>query len=277
MRTKNFERMTIRTIAFAVLFFSSLALAGCASGGRPEGDAVRILVYNTHAGTDAKHVRNLDRVAQIVKDANADIVLLQEVDSATRRSGGVDQVARLRELTGYYGVFGRAIDYNGGKYGIAILSRWPITSDTLIHLPVAEHDSTYEARGALVTKISRPGGVLRVVDTHLEAYKSSYRLEQARTLASIAGAQRDSGVTIMGGDFNSEPGSGVISIFEQAGWKDGFVQCGTGSGLSFPADVPAKRIDYLLFSGSTRCVSAKVLETQASDHRPVLFVVVPGR
>jgi endonuclease/exonuclease/phosphatase family metal-dependent hydrolase len=200
-------------------------------------------------------------------------VLLQEVDSATRRSGGIDQVARLRTLTGYHGVFGRAIDYDGGKYGIAILSRWPILSDTLIHLPVAEHDSSYEARGALVAKISTPGGTLRVINTHLEAYRNSYRLEQARSLAAIASTQRDSGATILGGDFNSEPASGVIAIFEQSGWRDGFVQCGTGSGLSFPANVPVKRIDYLLFSGTTTCTSAKVLETEASDHRPVLFIL----
>lgn len=256
----------------AVLF-----IAGCATGGSPPTAPVRVLVYNTHAGTDAKHGSNLDRVARIVKDANADVVLLQEVDSATRRSGGVDQVARLRALTGYYGVFGRAIDYDGGGYGIAILSRWPIASHTLVHLPVAEHDSSYEARGALITNIPTPFGAIRVINTHLEAYRNSYRLEQARTLAVIAAAQRDSGTTIIGGDFNSEPGSGVIAIFDQSGWQDGFVKCGQGSGLSFPADVPVKRIDYLLFSGTTKCATAKVIQTEASDHRPVLFEIVPGR
>jgi endonuclease/exonuclease/phosphatase family metal-dependent hydrolase len=264
-------------LILAARFCGLLMAAACASGGRPGVEPVRVLVYNTHAGTDAKHVGSLDRIARIVKDAKADVVLLQEVDSATKRSGGVDQVARLTALTRYHGVFGRAIDYDGGKYGIAILSRWPIVSDTLIHLPVAEHDANYEARGGLVVKISSPAGTLRVIDTHLEAYKNSYRLEQARTLVSIANAQRDSGATIVGGDFNSEPGSGVISIFEQSGWRDGFAQCGTGSGLSFPADVPVKRIDYLLVSGGTKCVSAKVLDTQASDHRPVLFEVIPGR
>ena len=269
--------MANTTLSQAVRLVLAVTIAGCASGGHPASAPVRLLVYNTHAGTDAKRVSNLDRIGQIVKDANADIVLLQEVDSATKRSGGVDQVARLRAITGYYGVFGRAIDYDGGKYGIAILSRWPISSDTLIHLPVAEHDSTYEARGALVTKIARPGGMLRVIDTHLEAYKNSYRLEQAHALAAIAGAQRDSGTTIIGGDFNSEPGSGVIAIFQQSGWKDGFMQCGEGSGLSFPANVPVKRIDYLLFTEKTKCASAKVLETEASDHRPVLFEIIPGR
>ncbi len=264
-------------LARTILLCSAVLVGGCATGGHPATAPVRVLVYNTHAGTDAKRVSNLDRVAQIVKDANADIVLLQEVDSATRRSGGVDQVARLRAITGYYGVFGRAIDYDGGKYGIAILSRWRISSDTLLYLPVAEHDSSYEARGALVTKVLRPEGTLRVIDTHLEAYRNSYRLEQAQTLAAIANTQRDSGTTIIGGDFNSEPGSGAIALFEKSGWQDGFAQCGEGSGLSFPADVPVKRIDYLLFSGTTKCVSAKVLQTEASDHRPVLFEIIPGR
>jgi len=247
--------------------------AACASGGHPTTEAISVLVYNTHAGTDAKRVTNLERVAQIIKNEKADIVLLQEVDSATRRSGGVDQVARLRALTGYHGVFGRAIDYDGGGYGIAILSRWPIVSDTLFHLPVAQHDAKYEERGALVAVISTPGGALRVIDTHLEAYSNSYRLEQARALAAIAAAQRDRGTTILGGDFNSEPGSGVISIFADSGWRDAFVQCGAGSGLSFPADVPVKRIDYLLLSGATTCASAKVIDTDASDHRPVFFVL----
>jgi endonuclease/exonuclease/phosphatase family metal-dependent hydrolase len=235
-----------------------------------------VLVYNTHAGTDARRVSNLGRVAEIIRNSNADIVLLQEVDSATRRSGGIDQTAQLRALTGYHGVFGRAIDYDGGKYGIAILSRFPIDSHTLIHLPVAEHDARYEERGALVANISTPHGALRVINTHLEAYDSSYRLEQARTLARIAGAQRDSGTTILGGDFNSEPGSGVISMFEKSGWSDAFARCGRGPGLSFPADVPKKRIDYLLLSGTTKCVKARVIETEASDHRPVLFLLASG-
>lgn len=247
------------------------------------GDApLRVLVYNIHAGKDAKGVDNLARVAEIIRDSRANIVLLQEVDKGTERSGKVDQVAELTRLTGYSGAFGKTLDYQGGDYGIAILSRWPISNDTLIHLPVEppQHRSgvSYEPRGALRVSIDAPGGTLRVLNTHIDASREdTYRLQEARTLLSIAGALRDSGYTVLvGGDLNSEPQSAVIALFAPAGWNDGFRACGKGSGLSYPADVPVKRIDYLMMAGGTHCTSATVLNTEASDHRPVLFEVVPA-
>lgn len=49
------------------------------------------------------------------------------------------------------------------------------------------------------------------------------------------------------------------------------------SNLSYPADKPVKRIDYLLLPSDWKCVSARVIETEASDHRPVLFVIWRAR
>ncbi|MEO8578014.1 MAG: endonuclease/exonuclease/phosphatase family protein, partial [Gemmatimonadales bacterium] len=259
----------------------SLFAFGCA-GYHGDKTALRVLVYNIHAGKDAKGVDNLVRVARIVRDTKADIVLLQEVDKGTTRSGNVDQVAELKRLTGYNGVFGKTLDYQGGDYGIAILSRWAITNDTLIHLPVEppqfRSNVSYEPRGALRVVIQSPLGLLRVVNTHIDASREdTYRLQEAKTLIAIGGALRDStGTTFIGGDFNSEPESAVVALFAPAGWKDGFRECGKGSGLSYPDDVPVKRIDYLMMTGATRCSFAEVLNTNASDHLPVLFRVVPS-
>jgi endonuclease/exonuclease/phosphatase (EEP) superfamily protein YafD len=55
--------------------------------------------------------------------------------------------------------------------------------------------------------------------------------------------------------------------------RDAWAECGSGAGLSYPADKPIKRIDYLLVPSGWRCVSGTVIETDASDHRPVLFVL----
>ena len=260
----------------------ALAAAGCAQH-KTANAPIRVLVYNIHAGKDAKGVDNLARVAEIVRDSRADVVLLQEVDKGTERSGKVDQVAELQRLTGYFGAFGKTLDYQGGDYGIAILSRWPITADTLIHLPVEppQHRSgvSYEPRGALRVAVQRPGGALRVINTHIDASREdTYRLQEANTLLSLAGSIRDSSyTTLVGGDLNSEPESAVIALFQPAGWRDAFRLCGKGTGLSYPADVPVKRIDYLMMTGATRCTSAEVLNTEASDHRPVLFHVVLGK
>ena len=268
----------------AVAVLLTLILTGCASpSGSPA--TIRVLVYNIHAGKDAKGVDNLARVAAIVSDTRADIVLLQEVDIGTARSGQVDQMAQLRRLTGYFGAFGKTLDYQGGDYGIAVLSRWPITADTLIHLPVEppQHRSgvSYEPRGALLVRIDAPGRPLRVINTHVDASREDfYRLQEAKTLLSISmGLQDGTGdhggaETVMGGDLNSEPESAVIALFGPAGWRDSFRECGKGDGLSYPANVPVKRIDYLMITGATRCMAASVLNTEASDHRPVLFEIV---
>jgi endonuclease/exonuclease/phosphatase family metal-dependent hydrolase len=242
---------------------------------------VRVLVYNIHAGKDAARVDNLERVAEIIRSSQAEIVMLQEVDKKTRRSGGVDQLSRLRDLTGMHGVFGKAIEYDGGEYGIAVMSRWPIVSSVFALLPGKIDQPIgrggYEARGALIARINTPGQSIRVVNTHLDASRSdSNRLVQGNELIALANVQRKSGFTIVGGDLNSEPDSPLAHLFEQNGWRDMFVACGQENGFSFPADKPVKRIDYLFAGPRTACKSAKVLDTQASDHRPVLFEVVPS-
>ncbi len=267
----------VRIVAGAIV----LTVAGCAPV-RGTSAPIRVLVYNIHAGKDAKGVDNLERVAAIVRASKADVVLLQEVDKGTTRSGKVDQPAELKRLTGFYVSFGKTLDYQGGDYGIAILSRWPILSDTLILLPVTPPQDRSgvmnEPRGALRVRIDAPGGELGVINTHIDAGREDlYRLQEVRTLLTVAGPWRDStGTLIVGGDLNSEPQSAVQAMFPLAGWRDSFKECGRGTGLSFPADVPVKRIDYLMITGDTQCTTASVLDTEASDHRPVLFEIIRG-
>ncbi len=255
-------------------------VAGCRPANPVAARPLRVLVYNIHAGKDAGGVDNLARVAAIVNESDADVALLQEVDRGTRRSGGVDQPAVLARATGRQVAFGRTLDYDGGQYGIAILSRWPIRTDTLIHLPISPPQQraggSYEPRGALVAAIEAPGGMLHVVNTHLDASGTDqYRSQEIRTIVRIADslrALRPAGRLLIGGDFNSTPESAVQQVVRDAKLRDAWTTCGSGDGLSFPANVPRKRIDYLLLDGGS-CASARVLETQASDHRPVFIEV----
>lgn len=268
-------------ITFSVAALVTL-VAGCVPAASGHRNSVRVLVYNIHAGKDEARIDNLDRVAEIIRRSRADIVLLQEVDNGTRRSGGVNQLGRLRLLTGYQGVFGKAIEYDGGEYGIGILSRWNISSSRFSILPVELTDSparrNYEERGALVARISAPSGTIRVVDTHLDATRGdSLRVIQTRTLLTVANAERDSGFTIVGGDLNSEPAGPVVRMLQSAGWVDLFVRCSSGERFTFPAAEPIRRIDFLFGGKDARCVTSSVLKSQASDHRPVLFEVSRSR
>jgi endonuclease/exonuclease/phosphatase family metal-dependent hydrolase len=237
---------------------------------------IRVLVYNIHAGKDAAGVDNLERVADLVRETRADVVLLQEVDRGTRRSGQVDQPGELARRTGFSVAFGKTLDYDGGEYGIAVLTRWPIAQQTLMRLPVEppqqRSGGSYEPRGAQRVVVRAPGGDLTVVNTHLDASREDhYRQQEIRTVIAIA---RDAAPpAVVGGDFNSTPESEVQAAVRAGGLHDVWPECGRGDGFTYPAAAPTKRIDYLYVTRPATCAAAAVLESTASDHRPLLVTV----
>lgn len=270
----------------------------------PDTAQLRVLVYNVHAGRDPGGRPNLDRLARVIREARADVVLLQEVDRGTRRSGGTDQLRELERRTGLRGVFGRTLRYQGGGYGVALLSRWPVERRRLVRLPVrpeqARAGESHEPRGALVARIAAPGRPLFVVNTHLDASEDDFfRRQEAATLLVRAAALRGSvpgdrsADVLLGGDFNEEPGGFVIREVREEGWRDAWRACRSGPqrgdpgkrgdradlgkpgnrGHTYPSDRPRKRIDYLFLSASLACHSAAVLPTAASDHRPLLVLL----
>ena len=113
------------------LFFSALGyclLPGCKS---PDITPVvlRVMTYNIHHAEGLDGKVDLERIANVIRQSNADIVALQEVDKNTRRTGGIDMPADLARLTGMNVAFGANLDnFQGGQYGTAILSRFPFES-----------------------------------------------------------------------------------------------------------------------------------------------------
>jgi endonuclease/exonuclease/phosphatase family metal-dependent hydrolase len=254
-------------------------LAGCSAvrGGRSA--PIRVMVYNIHAGKDAGGIDNLDRVATLIRDAGADVVLLQEVDRHTRRSGNVDQVAELTRRTGLHAAFGKSLAFQGGDYGIAILSRWPIDSSRTVPLPIdppqLRSGVSYEPRVALRAWVAAPGGTLHVINTHMDASGDDrYRHQEIVTV--LAQGDTSAVATMIGGDLNSTPESVVQQSVRDRNWQDVWTSCGDGSpGFTYPADSGTKRIDYLYLRAPLRCVNARVLPSQASDHRAILVELRP--
>ncbi len=253
------------------LVLLSLFLTACGSAPPPT-DSFRVLVYNIHAGKDAAGEDNLERVADVINASDAHLVLLQEVDRDTERSGKVDQLAELERLTSLHGAFGKSLDYQGGEYGIAILSRWPIAAEDVIPLPTDPQQP--RAGGAIEPRVALfvvTNGI-RVMNTHLDASgEETWRLQEVGLLLDAA---TEEDPLLIGGDFNAEPPSGVHARALASGLRDAWATCGAGSELTFPAGAPVKRIDYLFLAGDARCSAAQVLETTASDHRPLLVTVV---
>ena len=277
----------IRALSLVVVLLCSAT--GCVSRPRSaadlqRADTVRVLVYNIHAGKDARGVDNLPGVIALIRETGADLVLLQEVDQGTRRSGAVDQPAVLSVGSGLHAAFGSALDYDGGKYGVATLSRWPITFDTLYRLPVDPPQEggggSREPRGLLRADVMSPYGAITVFNTHIDASREdTWRQQEARVIvATVTTAQQSRPLVLLGGDMNSTPESAVQEIVREPGLRDAFAECGRGTGLTYPADSAVKRIDYLYLSGGMRCARAVVPVTAVSDHRPlVVDVLIPRR
>jgi endonuclease/exonuclease/phosphatase family metal-dependent hydrolase len=245
----------------------------------PSGGNATILVFNIHAGKDAAAKGNLYGIAALARAVKADLVLLQEVDRGTKRSGGVDQVKVIADASGLSPAFGRSLDYDGGQYGIAAFSRAGIVATFTESLPVkpvqARSGGSHEPRAALVVVARTPLGNLTALNTHLDASREeSYRLQEVAHVLGIVERSKKSKMPIVaGGDFNAEPGSEVHKKVLAAGLRDAWMECGSGDGFTYPADKPVKRIDYLFLTGSLRCTSARVIDTRISDHRPLLVTI----
>lgn len=253
-------------------------VTACATA--PGGDIgdVRVLTYNIHAGKDAAQQHNLERVAQVIADADADIVLLQEVDRRTQRSDGEDHLAELARLTGMHSAFAKSLDYQGGEYGIAVLSRFPLDSARVVRLdvrpPQERSGGVYEPRVGLHVIARTPRGAVHVVNTHIDPGAAPlYRHQEViGLLAHMARSVPPDAALVFGGDLNARPETPEIAALALS-FHDAWNRCGDGGpGYSFPAAVPDRRIDYILLRG-VACTAARVLDTQASDHRPVLAIL----
>ena len=256
------------------LFLSLLALsfsAGFLAGAEPPL-TLRVLTYNIHHGEGADQKFDLDRIAKVIQSAKPDLVALQEVDQATQRSSQGDQLARLAELTGLRPAYGKAMDFQGGGYGVGVLSRFPIKESRTHPLPAGKGT---EPRVVLETiiRIVESGPDLRFLVTHVD-----HRSDPTARAAQIARIRElfppnasDNLTAILAGDLNATPDSEVIRSLG-ADWTD---SAAAQHFLTCPADSPKVKIDYILFRPATawRVIETRALnEPIASDHLPVLTV-----
>jgi endonuclease/exonuclease/phosphatase family metal-dependent hydrolase len=240
---------------------------------RPEA-GFRVVSFNIRAGTDMAGRPSLDRLAALLDSLGPDVVFLQEVDRNTRRSGRTDLLAELADRLGMHPAFARSLYFDDGEYGTGLLSRSPIQSVETRPLPVDVPDELaemhYEPRGLLHARIRVPDGDLHLVGTHLDYHgRPDFRHPQLLELMAYVAREipRDAPV-VLGGDFNAEPGSAEIQALTLP-FMDAWTACGSGAGDTFPADRPDRRIDYVFLRGA-RCGAATVVDTQVSDHRPVV-------
>ena len=220
-------------------------------------NTIRVMSYNVRNALGMDNVTDYQRISEVINQTDPDVVALQELDSVTNRSGGVDVLTQLASLTAMYPTYGASIRYDGGKYGIGILSKEKPLSSKLIPLPGRE-----EARSLLMVEFNK-----------YVLCCSHFSLNSDDRLASVGIIDRavkdfDKPV-ILAADLNATPASPAIEAFKQ-NWT---ILSDTAR-FTFRSDNPTRTIDYILGytpKGQTYAVwQRRVLdEPTASDHLPL--------
>jgi endonuclease/exonuclease/phosphatase family metal-dependent hydrolase len=228
-------------------------------------DSITIATYNIRHGRGMDERVDLVRTAAAIRALGADIVALQEVDRRVQRSGSEDQPAILGELLDMYAAFGGFFPYQGGEYGMALLSRHPLERITPLRLPDGN-----EPRIALMAQMLLPSGArVQVVNVHFDWVRDdSLRYRQVEALAAVLDTV--SLPVILLGDFNDVPGSRTLQR-----WQSRFVGLAKPSEdqFTFSSTEPNKEIDHILLAPPSRWEgrSARVVtDTLTSDHRAVV-------
>ena len=215
---------------------------------------VKVMSYNVQHCAGLDNVINYDRTADVILRQRPDVVALQELDSVTARSGGLNQIEELARRALYYPVYASAIDYDGGKYGVGILTHERPLSVTRTPLPGKE------PRVLLVVEL--PNYVMAC--THLDL-KEENRLASVPIL--VAEAQKWQKPFLIAGDWNDEPDSKLMNELRK------YFTINTGKKATFPADTPRICIDYIAsFRGrSAATLNQSVISApDVSDHCPLV-------
>jgi endonuclease/exonuclease/phosphatase family metal-dependent hydrolase len=268
--------------------------------GKPTSP-VSVLTYNIHScvGSDGEY--SVNRIADVVRQANADIVCLQEVEVNTElqttrtwsKPHKDDQVALIAEQAGYqYYKFAPAVtsiantvagtevfdDDSGGKFGVALLSKWPIADHKIVTFTPYQKKTP---RNVLACHIEMPASqtltkenkTIWVLSTHLGChFRGREQLHQARELRllveNLLSEANKTSTVILAGDFNSVNWYASVKMI-----RDVLIEANRHNEGTFPAVGRLLRpgsfkLDYIFHSPDVICkdTSVQLKGAVASDH-----------
>jgi endonuclease/exonuclease/phosphatase family metal-dependent hydrolase len=246
---------------------------------------VRLVTCNIWSGRGADGLVDPERLGRVLAGLDADVLALQEVDRDQDRSGGADLAAVVAQACGAlhhrfapallgvpdgrWSVPHDGVDPGGPAYGVALVSRYPVTGWSVLPVPPLAGRVPYrwpgdrwpstvrdEPRIALRATVATPFGAVTVVTTHL----SFLPVSRTRQLRRLARALPREGPLVLLGDLNL----GLRAAARATGLAAEPV------GPTFPADSPVRQIDHLLRRGLPPPSYAAAVHTEVSDHRAVV-------
>jgi endonuclease/exonuclease/phosphatase family metal-dependent hydrolase len=240
---------------------------------------IKVLTYNIHRAIGVDRRFRPQRIVDILVHHDADLALLQEVDEGAPRSRELDLARELAESAGYPHVAaGYNVSLRKGRYGNALLSRWPLAIHRNIDLTVDDR----KRRGCLharvrIEKGHHPPRELDVFNLHL-GLSSRERTRQIGLLARSAefvAVDKDA-PCLVAGDFNDWRAQLLPIFLEILEFKSATgLRFGYDAAIrTYPAFSPTGALDKIFFRGPLRLVGARSCRLRAarvaSDHLPIV-------
>jgi endonuclease/exonuclease/phosphatase family metal-dependent hydrolase len=225
------------------------------------------MTYNVHSAFNVDGLQDPEAIARVIEDSGAKVIALQEVSRGWLINGSTDLATWLADRLGMELLFQGT---TGPMWGNAILSAYPIVDHGSGSLPLA---GTLLGRGYLWARIDIGAGEpLHVIATHLHHVEAenAVRLEQVPVLLDY---WNEAPLTLIMGDLNAEPHYPEIDLFREAGLIDSWTEAGEGEGLTWPANDPFERIDWVWHTDDLAASSAERILSTASDHIAVLVTI----
>lgn len=240
---------------------------------------------NLSGGNEAERLDRLNKIAELLRQVDADIVVLNEVDFDSSWSYSINQAEYLAKKAGYpIWVEQRNMDFRiafwNWAFGNAVLSKYPIQEAQLVQLP---GHSLFETivlgqKQAIACEVAHPHGSLQVIGAHLSQRSEEVRV--ASTKLILQRTQNSPIPTVFAGDLNSSPtgfnesaqdssGENAIDLLDQSSQFHRWSQTNSSdpSHCTFSSNDPKVVIDWIFIPRTWQFEQFQINAQQLSDHR----------
>lgn len=226
--------------------------------------SLTLATYNIHACVGTDGVFDPARTAAVIKQLDADVIALQEVEHHPIEQQDVLQY--LAQHTGHQAIAGPTLLREDRDYGNALLTRLPVIQSQQLDLSVER----FEPRAAIQATLSFQQKTLQVMATHLGLKPVERRLQIKKLLAMLSDQHVD--IQVLMGDLNEWFLWGrPLRWLHQHFYRQPHL-------ATFPAQFPLFALDRIWVNPRDRQFSLAVhqspLAKQASDHLPLVAKLI---
>ncbi|MEJ9233215.1 endonuclease/exonuclease/phosphatase family protein [Peribacillus butanolivorans] len=277
-------------LAVILLFMTFLSLQPtpyAAEGNNGKSVKLRVMSYNIHYGHNMNNQYDLESIANVIRESKADIIGLQEVDVHwADRSHFENEIKILAESLNMHYFYAPIYDFPSDQvgqpnrqFGVAILSKYPILkveNRQITRLSTQGGNTEPELLPGLAeTLINVKGIKVNVYSTHLD-YRPDPKIRKMQIEDMLNIMSESNKEQILIGDMNAIPTSPELAPLFST-FKDTWKEVHDHVGYTFPANQPNRTIDYILTTHGIQTESSEIIESLASDHRPLISDVILSR